>query len=61
MVHRLGTIYPGETAVLVGVSSVHRKEAFEACAWLMDQLKQQVPIWKKEFTEDGAVWVAAHP
>lgn len=61
IVHRLGTVFPGETAVLIGVSSTHRKEAFDACEWLIDQLKLSVPIWKKEYTEDGEIWVAAHP
>lgn len=61
MVHRLGEVYPGETAVLIGVSSAHRKEAFAASEWMIDQLKLRVPIWKKEYTEDGEIWVAAHP
>jgi molybdopterin synthase catalytic subunit len=46
-----------------GVSkmAIHRKAAFEACEFAIDTLKETVPIWKKEFFEDGAVWVAAHP
>jgi molybdopterin synthase catalytic subunit len=59
--HRLGPVEVGEAAVIAGISSVHRKEAFEACAVLMDQLKKTVPIWKKEFTCDGAVWVTPTP
>jgi molybdopterin synthase catalytic subunit len=59
--HRLGRVEVGEAAVIAGISSTHRKEAFEACAMLMDRLKQTVPIWKKEFTEDGAVWVTPNP
>ncbi|HAI75106.1 MAG TPA: molybdenum cofactor biosynthesis protein MoaE [Microscillaceae bacterium] len=59
--HRVGTLLPGDIAVLIAVSTSHRKEAFEACAFLIDTLKQTVPIWKKEFFENGEVWVAAHP
>ena len=59
--HRLGRIGIGEIPVIAGVSSAHRKDAFEACAYLMDRLKQTVPIWKKEFCEDGEVWVSAFP
>jgi molybdopterin synthase catalytic subunit len=51
----------GDAAVIAGISSIHRKEAFEACAALMDRLKQSVPIWKKEYTLDGAVWVTPTP
>lgn len=59
--HRVGTLWPGETAVIIAVSCPHRKAAFEACQFAIDTLKETVPIWKKEFFEDGAVWVAAHP
>ncbi len=59
--HRLGRVEIGEAAVIAGISSAHRKEAFQACAHLMDRLKQTVPIWKKEFTQDGAVWVTPTP
>lgn len=59
--HRVGILHVGETAVVVAVSSAHRAAAFEACAHCMDELKQRVPIWKKEVFEDGAVWVSAHP
>ena len=56
LVHRLGRLEIGETSVLVGVSSAHRGAAFEACRYGIDTLKRTVPIWKKEFFEDGAVW-----
>ncbi|MGA7216714.1 MAG: molybdenum cofactor biosynthesis protein MoaE [Candidatus Sulfotelmatobacter sp.] len=56
MVHRLGRLEIGETSVLIVVASAHRAAAFEACRWLIDTLKRTVPIWKKEYFEDGAVW-----
>ena len=59
--HRTGMLNIGETAVIIGVSCPHRKEAFAACAYAIDTLKETVPIWKKEIFEDGDVWVAAHP
>ena len=59
--HRVGTLLPGETAVVVAVSTPHRKESFAACQFIIDSLKQTVPIWKKEFFEDGDQWVSAHP
>ncbi len=59
--HRIGTLDIGEIAVVIAVATPHRKAAFEACAYCIDTLKQTVPIWKKEFFEDGSVWVAAHP
>lgn len=59
--HRLGTLRIGETAVIIAVSTPHRKAAFEACQYAIDTLKKTVPIWKKEYFEDGAIWVAAHP
>ena len=59
--HRVGTLHIGDAAVVVAVSTPHRAEAFEACKWVIDTLKQTVPIWKKEIFEDGEVWVAAHP
>jgi molybdopterin synthase catalytic subunit len=57
IVHRLGKLEIGETSVVIAVSSAHRKEAFEACRYLIDTLKKVVPIWKKEYFEDGEVWV----
>jgi molybdopterin synthase catalytic subunit len=58
LVHRLGRIDIGETSVFIGISSAHRSAAFEACRFGIDTLKRTVPIWKKEYLEDGAVWVA---
>jgi molybdopterin converting factor subunit 1 len=56
LVHRLGKLEIGESSVLIAVYSAHRVAAFEACRCLIDTLKQTVPIWKKEFFADGAVW-----
>lgn len=56
MVHRLGRLEIGETSVLVVVSSAHRAAAFDACRYGIDTLKRVVPIWKKEYFSDGAVW-----
>jgi MoaE-MoaD fusion protein len=56
IIHRLGRLEIGETSVLVVVASAHRGAAFEACRWIIDTLKKLVPIWKKEYFEDGAVW-----
>jgi molybdopterin synthase catalytic subunit len=61
IVHRVGLLQIGEAAVVIAVATPHRAEAFEACRWLIDTLKETVPIWKKEVFEDGEVWVAAHP
>lgn len=59
--HRLGRLQIGETSVLIVVASAHRAAAFEACRWLIDTLKKTVPIWKKEYFEDGAVWADGDP
>jgi len=56
IVHRLGRLEIGETSVLIVVAAAHRGGAFEACRWIIDTLKKTVPIWKKEYFEDGAVW-----
>jgi len=61
LVHRLGRLQIGETSVLIAVASAHRAAAFEACRWLIDTLKRTVPIWKKEYFEDGAVWADGEP
>ena len=61
LVHRLGRLQIGETSVLIAVASAHRAAAFEACRWLIDTLKRKVPIWKKEYFEDGAVWADGEP
>ena len=59
--HRLGKVEVGDAAVIAGISSPHRAEAFAACESLMNRLKQVVPIWKKEYTAEGHVWVSQHP
>ena len=60
LVHRLGHLELGEASVAVAVSAAHRQQAFEAARWLIDTLKQEVPIWKKENWADGTTqWV--HP
>jgi molybdopterin synthase catalytic subunit len=56
MVHRLGRLEIGETSVFIAVSAPHRGAAFDACRFAIDTLKRAVPIWKKEYFEDGAVW-----
>jgi molybdopterin synthase catalytic subunit len=57
IVHRVGKLEIGDTAVVISVASPHRAEAFAACKYAIDRIKQIVPIWKKEFGEDGAEWV----
>jgi molybdopterin synthase catalytic subunit len=59
--HRTGKLEIGDIAVIIGVCSVHRAEAFKACEWLIDTLKQEVPIWKNEFYADGSAWLVPHP
>jgi len=59
--HAVGTMEIGEVPVVIAVSTAHREASFEACRFIIDQLKKTVPIWKKEFFEDGEVWVSAHP
>lgn len=59
IVHRTGRVDIGETSVVISVSATHRRPAFEACEWLIRELKRTVPIWKKEVFEDGEVWVEA--
>jgi MoaE-MoaD fusion protein len=61
IVHRLGHLKIGESSVIVIVASAHRGAAFDACRWVIDTLKQTVPIWKKEAFEDGAVWAQGEP
>jgi molybdopterin synthase catalytic subunit len=56
MIHRLGRLEIGETSVAIIVTSAHRRAAFGACQFAIDRLKQIVPIWKKEYFEDGSVW-----
>ena len=59
--HRTGILVIGEVPVVIAVAAAHRAAAFDACRYIIDTLKQTVPIWKKEVFEDGAIWVAAHP
>jgi molybdopterin synthase catalytic subunit len=59
VVHRVGKLLRHEQIVLVGVTSRHRSDAFAACEFVMDYLKQDAPFWKAEFTEQGKHWVAA--
>jgi molybdopterin synthase catalytic subunit len=61
IVHRLGRLEIGETSVLIVVASGHRGVAFDASRWLIDTLKRTVPIWKKEYFVDGAVWADGEP
>jgi molybdopterin synthase catalytic subunit/molybdopterin converting factor small subunit len=61
IVHRLGRLEIGETSVLIVVAAAHRGAAFDACRWIIDTLKKTVPIWKKEYFEDGAVWADGEP
>ena len=56
MAHRTGSVGPQEPIVAIHVGSPHRKEAFQACEWLIDELKKQAPIWKKEVTSEGETW-----
>jgi molybdopterin synthase catalytic subunit len=61
VIHRVGPLQPGDRIVLVGVSSAHRGEAFEACEFIMDYLKTRAPFWKREETPHGTRWVEARP
>jgi molybdopterin converting factor subunit 1 len=58
--HRIGTLEIGETSLLVAVASPHRAEAFEACHWAVDRVKEVVPVWKKEHWAGGSAWVEGH-
>ena len=62
IVHRLGRLEIGESSIVVAVAAPHRHAAFEACAYAMDRVKEEVPVWKKEFFADGANhWVNQNP
>lgn len=61
IIHRVGTLPVGENIVLIVVAGVHRDEAFKACRFCIDELKRITPIWKKETTPEGEVWVEEHP
>ena len=58
MAHRTGSVGPEQPIVVIHVASPHRKEAFHACHWLIDELKKQAPLWKKEVTNKGESWKA---
>jgi molybdopterin synthase catalytic subunit len=61
MVHRIGRLEIGESSIVIAVAAPHRHAAFEACAYAMDRVKEDVPVWKKEFFADGqAHWVNQH-
>jgi molybdopterin synthase catalytic subunit len=57
IVHRIGKLEINETSVVISVGAPHRRAAFEACEWLIKELKRTVPIWKKEVYADGEVWI----
>lgn len=57
IVHRLGRLEIGETSIVIAVAAPHRRAAFEACEWLIKELKRTVPIWKKEVYADGETWI----
>ncbi len=59
--HRWGELPVGTVCVAIAVSSAHRKEAFEACRWTIDTLKKTIPLWKKEITPDGSIWLEEEP
>lgn len=61
IVHRVTTVRAGDQIVLIVVGAEHRGPAFDACRWIIDELKQRVPIWKKEVTASGESWVTEHP
>ena len=61
IVHRKGVLETGAIAVAIAVSTPHRADSFEACRFIIDTLKETVPIWKKEIFEGGEEWVSAHP
>jgi molybdopterin synthase catalytic subunit len=59
--HRTGRIEIGEPSLLVAVSTAHRREAFEACHWAVDRIKERMPVWKKEHFEGGETWIEGDP
>ena len=61
IIHRIGTLPIGENILLIAVAAMHRDEAFKACRFCIDELKRITPIWKKETTSEGEVWVEEHP
>ncbi len=61
IVHRIGTVKGGDNIVFIAAGAEHRVAALEACRWMIDELKERVPIWKKEITPQGEYWVVPHP
>lgn len=61
IVHRVATVGAGDNIVFIAAAAEHRAAAFDACRWMIDELKQRVPIWKKEITPEGDAWVTPHP
>ena len=61
IVHRIGVVGAGDQIVFIAAGAEHRAPALQACHWLIDELKQRVPIWKKEITPSGDEWVTSHP
>ena len=61
IVHRIGTVRGGDNIVFIAAGAEHRVAALDACRWLIDELKERVPIWKKEITPQGDSWVVPHP
>ena len=61
IVHRVTTVQAGDNIVFIAAGAAHRAAAFDACRWIIDELKQRVPIWKKEVTPEGESWVTQHP
>lgn len=59
MIHRMGELKPSDQILMIAVSAAHRKEAFRACEYVIDELKKIVPIWKKEITVSGEHWVGS--
>ena len=61
IVHRVTTVQAGDNIVFIAAGAEHRAAAFDACRWMIDELKQRVPIWKREITPQGDAWVTPHP
>ena len=61
LVHRIGTVRGGDNIVFIAAGAEHRAPALDACRWMIDELKERVPIWKKEVTPQGDSWVVPHP
>ncbi len=61
IVHRIATVSAGDNIVFIAAGAEHRAAAFDACRYMIDELKMRVPIWKKEITPEGDAWVSPHP